>query len=106
MQKEEIEVYSRETNSGIVRMPERCFPGVVIQGDSLCIMFHDLMSALEGAEGKVDDDTFLAILEQAEAVEHHLLHYEATLKKNGIELPYVRDSERSTAEYTHYRENR
>ncbi|WP_425562122.1 DUF6959 family protein [Litoribacillus peritrichatus] len=35
MKKEEIEVYSHESNSCIVRMPERRFPGVVVQINSL-----------------------------------------------------------------------
>jgi len=102
MKKEEIEVYSHDTNGAIVRMPERHFPGVVMQGDSLSTMFYDLMAALEGAEGKVDRNTFLSILEQAQAVEAHLLHYEATLRKHGIQIPYDRDPMRSTMKYRKY----
>jgi len=105
MKTEEIEIYSDKTNSSIVRMPERRFPGVVIQGDSLSVLFHDLMSALEGAEGKVDRHTFLSILSQAEAIESHLRNYEEVLKKSGIPLPYDRDPSRSSDRFKHHWED-
>ncbi len=102
MKKELVDVYTQVTNNAIVRMPERKFPGVVIQGDTLSIIFDGLMSALEKIEGQVDEDAFLSILEQAEAVESHLLHYEETLLKHGIELPYYRDFDRTTQKYEHH----
>jgi hypothetical protein len=37
MERIEIEVYSQATNQAIVRMPNRKFPGCVIQGDSLSV---------------------------------------------------------------------
>lgn len=102
MKTEEIEVYSSDTNACVIRMPERQFPGVLIQGDSLSIIYEGLMAALEGVEGQVDNETFLAILEQAQDIELHLLHYEATLATHGIEIPYVRNRNRTTMKYKHY----
>jgi hypothetical protein len=39
MTKMEIEVYSEATNQAVVQMPGRQFPGSVIQGDSLSILY-------------------------------------------------------------------
>jgi len=105
MQKLELEVYSPATNSAVVRMTGRRFPGVLLQGDSLSILLSGLMTALEGAEGKVDEETFLTLLEQAQTLEEHLLHYEATLQEHGIDLPYVPD-QRSTMRYARYWEQK
>ena len=103
---EELEVYSHDTNSGIVRLPERKFPGVVIQGDSLSILYGDLMSAVENAEGRVSEEAFLTMLESAQSVEAHLLSYESTLRSHGIQVPYDRDPNRSTLKYRHYWERK
>lgn len=88
MKTEKIEVYSHECNSCIVRMPERNFPGVVIQGDSLSVLFHGALELLKDLEGKVDEETFLGALTLAESLEGHLDNYIATLQAHGRELPF------------------
>jgi hypothetical protein len=99
METKELEVYSEATNSSIVRMPSRRFPGVVIQGDSLSIFFHEAMALVEALADSEDEETFLMALESAEKLEEHLLHYEHVLRAHGIELPYIRDPTRSASQY-------
>jgi hypothetical protein len=82
-----IEVFSEASNTAIVRMPGRKFPGMVIQGDT----FSNLVSLAEqirrkATDGPLQDDAdhLLRLLSD------RLAHYEQVLSENGIELPYVR----------------
>jgi hypothetical protein len=75
-------------NSGIVQIPGRRFPGVVVQGDSLSAMFDDLASALLSAKTRGDEDAFYAIFIVASRFQDMLIAYEAALKATGAELPY------------------
>ncbi|NUM52046.1 MAG: hypothetical protein HUU46_00230 [Candidatus Hydrogenedentes bacterium] len=102
MIKEQIEVYSHATNACVIRMPERKFPGVVIQGDSLSINVALSIELIERLEGKVDDETFLTALRLAELLESALLHYEDVLVHHGIQLPHARDVERDTKRSAKY----
>ena len=38
-QKLEVEVFSKDINSPVIQFPGRRYPGVLIQGDSLSILF-------------------------------------------------------------------
>ena len=51
MRIEEVEIFSDKTNSAVMRHPDRAFPGVLLQGDSLYILCKqaDLVCKQEGA---------------------------------------------------------
>jgi hypothetical protein len=81
-----VTVLSRSSNSWVVRLPNRQYPGVVVQGDSLkilCDLADDVVRLTEeGTEAR----------ELAEEL-HDDLHgrlavYEAAMRANGLELPY------------------
>jgi hypothetical protein len=90
MERKELEVYSEAPNYAIVRMPGRRFPGCVIQGDSLSILYglarsiNDRVAGLE--DGELADDA-ADLLNQLKT---RLQHYEQVLAEHRIELPYVR----------------
>jgi len=69
------------TNYAIVQLPDREFPGVVFQGDSL----NSLISKLEEAVSKADTDVLTEIVERLRAVRSR---YETALQQAGIGLPY------------------
>ena len=75
-------------NGGVVQLPGRHFPGLVIQGDSLHILLGVLAEAKRAlAEG----DTAEArdcIDEAIEAVAGRVEFYESTLSAAGMALPY------------------
>ncbi len=77
-------------------MPERKYPGVVIQGDSLSILFDSALDLVKQLEGKVDEESFLGALELAESLEAHLDNYIDTLEHNEIELPFPNGKQGST----------
>jgi len=99
MTTKQLEVYSEACNSGIVRMPGRRFPGVVIQGDSLSGLFDHAMTVVEHLSNSTDKEAFEWALYLAESLEGHLINYEQTLKKHKIELPFLRDPNRNTKKY-------
>jgi predicted RNase H-like HicB family nuclease len=76
-------------NSGIVQMPGRTFPGIVLQGDSLSKMFDDLVGALQQARERQDEDTFYALLNCAERIQELLSAYEEALEQRQLERPYL-----------------
>jgi len=100
METKTLEVFTEAVNSAIVRVPGRRFPGVVIQGDSLSILFNDAMTLVEELENSKDEEAFFTALLHAESLEEHLKNYEQVLKEHGIELPYFRNANRSTAKYS------
>jgi len=75
-------------NSGIVQLPGRRFPGIVIQGDSLSSMFDQLASALSHAKHRRDQEAYYATFEVASRLQELLVAYENTLGAVGSSLPY------------------
>jgi hypothetical protein len=76
-------------NSGVVQMPGRRFPALVIFTDSLSQMFDDLAGALKGAKNSRDEESYYGILMAAERIQDLLSAYEEVLMASGIERPYA-----------------
>jgi len=81
-------MYDHVPNSGIVHMPERRFPAVAIQGDSLSNMLTTALELMERGKGHKDEEIYYASLDLAERLRDHLAHYEEVLEKEGFEKPY------------------
>lgn len=77
-------------HGAVVQLPQRKFPGIVVQGDSLSILLSDFEELKENI-AKEDEAEISASLA---TIERHLKKrvefYESVLEKHGIELPYVR----------------
>lgn len=86
-----IHVLSREGDATIVRIPNRAFPAIAIQGDTFEALYQlavDVASQLEGptpSEDVLDDARELV---QRLATVQRL--YEKTLAEHGLALPYSR----------------
>lgn len=89
METQPVEIYSESSNSAIVRVPGRKFPGSVIQGDSLVILC-DLASSICKRARAVGDDELLAEAEELRAMLFdRLSDYEAVLAAHGLPVPYA-----------------
>jgi hypothetical protein len=56
MERIEVELFSHPGNNAIVRMPGRRFPGVLIQGDSLSNLRHEVARVAEAcARGDLNE---------------------------------------------------
>jgi hypothetical protein len=90
MEKLEIEVFSKETNKGIVRMPGRSFPGLVIQGDTMSTLADHAEYIYEKCRNSDDEDLLWETKNLMETLNGLLLHYEIVLGEHDIPLPYSR----------------
>jgi len=88
METKPLEVYSVASNFGIVRMPGRNFPGCVIQGDSLKILWRKARSVLERLGTDANEELREDAADLVEALDDRLKHYESVLAEHGFELPY------------------
>jgi len=96
---EAAQILSHVPNSGIVQLPGRRFPGIVLQGDTLSGMYDFSLELLEQARMAKDEESYYGILDFAELVHDHLVHYEETLKREGMTLPYAKSvAERPVAD--------
>jgi hypothetical protein len=81
-------ILSSATNSNVVQLPERKFPGIVIQGDSLALIFESITGCLQKAKILRDEEIYNELLYTAQTIQNYLLVYEETLLNQGISLPY------------------
>ena len=85
-----LEVYSEAANIAVIRPAGRHFPGSVIQGDSLNILYRQAELILAGIRtGTIDTDLEGEAEDLRDKLLDRLKHYEATLEAHGIELPYA-----------------
>lgn len=78
-----LEVFDDETNSVVIKMPNRAYPGVLIQGDSLMMILGELTEAIEYF--KTDPEESLGCLKSAhEEIEWRLAAYKKVCEETGI----------------------
>ena len=85
----ELEVYSQSINRGIVRMPSQGFPGLVLQGETLSSLLGLAKSAHEKSQNTSDTELIDTTRELMENIQKLVAHYESTLGKHNIPLPYA-----------------
>ena len=84
----ELEVYSQSIDRGIVRMPSQSFPGLVLQGETLSSLLRLAKSTYEKLSDTSDTELIETSRELVENIQKLVSHYEATLSKHKIPLPY------------------
>ena len=75
-----VEFVGAESGVVVLKMSERRFPGVLVQGDTLLSLLQDL---------EEESPDTVAI----QTVRSWLRSYEVVLERNGLELPYPRRPE-------------
>lgn len=83
-----IEVISEATNASVVRLPQRRFPGIVIQGDSLAVLVATTERAASALRCKNMDEALDELRELTELLGAYQREYENALAAEGLELPY------------------
>ena len=85
---ESFAVLDASVNAVVGKFGSRSFPGVLLQGDTLRIIFDDIVElADELRTGNSDEAAEIAGGLQ-ERIFDLLCHYETVLENNKIELPY------------------
>jgi hypothetical protein len=88
MESLELEVYSQASNAAVVRVPGRRFPGVVVQGDTLCSLQQRAEYVAERLKSGHALEAAEVAGDLASSLDALLLHYEVVLGEHGIPLPY------------------
>lgn len=86
VERAEVELYSRDGNVAVVRLPQRRFPGLLMQGDSLSTLAGDARELAAALRTGADPNDLADDL--AEQLSDMLAFYAATLAAHGIPLPY------------------
>lgn len=81
----EVQLLTPPANYAVVQLPERQFPGVVFQGDSLNNLIAELEEAIAETDPVERAGAFKGIVDRLYAVR---ARYEDALKEAGINLPY------------------
>jgi hypothetical protein len=84
----EVESLTEQHNYAVVRLPERRFPGVVVQGDRLSILVANLHRGVELLRNGQHDDGLGEISAVLEILEGALHGYETALAAHSIPRPY------------------
>lgn len=90
MREQTVEIYSDQTNVAVLRHPDRRFPGILIQGDSLYTLCMRADAACAGADKT--DEAYQELNALRNALWSYLLHYKAVLGEHGIPLPFAEAS--------------
>lgn len=86
MREEKVEIYSDLTNAAVLRHPDRRFPGVLVQGDtlsSLCKDADELCQKIGRGSELFEDANILR-----NQLQSFLAHYKSTLLEHDIPLPF------------------
>jgi hypothetical protein len=84
----EVEALTEQHNYAVIRLPERRFPGVVVQGDSLSILVADLRRALDHLRTGNIDDGVGEVASALASLEDVQQSYEDALAAHSIRLAY------------------
>lgn len=85
-----LNILSEQSNHAVVQLPERQFPGSVVQGDSLAILCSEAKEISQRLlqAGCTDEDFLYLAQEHQEKLLARLLHYQEVLAAHSIPLPY------------------
>ena len=88
MQIKDVEIYSNQTNAAVMRHPDRRFPGVLIQGDSLYALCTQADEACTSAKSQLSQGAYQELNELRNALWGYLNHYKSVLGEHQMQLPF------------------
>ena len=83
-----VEILSDATNAAVMRHPDRKFPGVLIQGDTLYALCQRADLVCSQSRAKVEDETFKELNQVRNALWSLLTHYKSVLGEHDIPVPF------------------
>ncbi len=89
MRTELVEIYSDATNAAILRHPERRFPGVLLQGDTLHEMLRKATRIKEVAANLLPENEQYELADLHEHLVELVGHYKRTLADHHLPLPFA-----------------
>ncbi len=83
-----VDLLTDESNYAVLKLPNRKFPGVLFQGDSLKCLIRDIEEAVQLARAHKDGEIQEHLGFVQKDLRDLLIEYERALKEHGISLPY------------------
>jgi hypothetical protein len=90
MEPVEVELYEHVANFAVLRLPTRRFPGVLVQGDSLSVLYSQARAVRAALDTGDFDQAREAVQDLVEDLEVRLRAYIDVLDRAGIRLPFTR----------------
>ncbi len=84
MRIDNVDIYSDQPNMPVIRHPDRKFPGLLVQGDTLYALYAQAAEALSGSQ-----NAQVGLLELHSNLLAMLTHYKSVLAEHQINLPFV-----------------
>ena len=88
MKRIEVESFSDDTNAAVIKLLDRKFPGLLLQGDSLKTLLDSANEVLVLSRNSRNPDLEETATELARIIEGYVKVYERTLEAHGKPLPY------------------
>jgi hypothetical protein len=87
MRRQEVEVFSDQSNAVVIRHPSRQFPGCLIQGDSLYILLQSL-AVVQSEADVLSEEAAGELADVIDSLSELLSNYKAALLGHNIALPF------------------
>ena len=84
-----VESLSEASNYAIIKLPERKYPALLIQGDSLRILLDLAQEIQRMVRNSSDEELRSTVDELAEQLSSRVEHYEQVLTNEHMDLPYT-----------------
>ena len=88
MRVDQAEIYSDEINKAVIRHPDRRFPGVLVQGDTLWGLCFTVDKLCASSRDQLAPDQFEDLNKLRNSLWGFLTHYKAVLGEHDIPLPF------------------
>ena len=88
MRTETVEIYSDKTNAAVLRHPDRKYPGVLVQGDSLYTLCWRADQVCADARDALDSATYQELNTLRNSLWGLLTHYKSILAEHDIPVPF------------------
>jgi hypothetical protein len=83
-----VEIYSDQTNAAVLRHPNRKFPGVLLQGDTLYAICQSVDEVCNRARDAMPAGAYEELNDLRHQLWSMLNHYKAVLGEHRISLPF------------------
>lgn len=90
MKHADVEVLGDAVNAGVIRLPGRTYPGILLQGDSLNALRASVARTIDALRAGRADDAESELVDLLWTLRQYQLAYEGALESAGLPLPYVR----------------
>lgn len=95
MKKITVEMFTGQGNYAVLRLPERNYPGVIFQGDTVATICSNLENIRQQAR-KIKNQELVEDVEYLVNQFNEILNgYERVLEENNIKLPYVKSENKN-----------